>query len=68
MALGTRAVPTKTNPLGVKGGAETGTIGLPPAVVGAVADALRPLGVTDLAMPLTPNRLWAAIRAAKETA
>ena len=66
MALATRAVPTKTNPLGVKGGAETGTIGLPPAVVGAVSDALRPLGVTDLAMPLTPNRLWTAIRAAKD--
>lgn len=69
--LDTRAVPTATNPLGVKGGAETGTIGLPPAIVGAALDALAPLGVRDLAMPLTPHRIWTAIaaaRAEKETA
>ena len=66
MRLSTRAVPTATNPLGVKGGAETGTIGLPPAIVAAALDALRPLGVRDLAMPLTPNRIWAAIAAARQ--
>lgn len=68
MVLDTRAVPTATNPLGVKGGAETGTIGLPPAIIGAVVDALRPCGVTDIAMPATPARIWAAIQTAKETA
>lgn len=66
MQLDTRAVPTATNPLGVKGGAETGTIGLPPAIVGAVIDALRPFGVTDMAMPATPARIWAALDAARQ--
>lgn len=65
MALGTRPVPTRTNPLGVKGGAETGTIGLPPAIVSAVVDALRPFGVRDLPMPLTPMRVWAAMDGAR---
>lgn len=60
-ALGFRPVPTKTNPLGVKGGAETGTVGLPPAIVGAVVDALRPFGVRDLEMPITPASVWAAM-------
>ncbi|MDR5652432.1 xanthine dehydrogenase family protein molybdopterin-binding subunit [Xinfangfangia sp. LG-4] len=64
MMLDTRAVPTRTNPLGVKGGAETGTIGLPPAIVGAAVDALRPYGVRDMAMPLIPQRIWEAIDAA----
>jgi aerobic carbon-monoxide dehydrogenase large subunit len=63
--LGTRNVATKGNPLGVKGGAETGTVGIPPAVIGAVIDALRPLGVVDLAMPATPERVWQAIQAAQ---
>lgn len=60
-----RPVPTQTNPLGVKGGAEAATIGLPPAIVGAIADALRPLGVTEIPMPATPDRMWAAIEAAR---
>ena len=64
MVLSNRPVPTQTNPLGVKGGAETGTIGLPPAILSAVLDALRPLGVRDLSMPLTPMKVWAAIDAA----
>lgn len=67
MALTNRPVPTATNPLGVKGGAETGTIGLPPAIVSAVLDALRPLGVTQLSMPLTPMKVWSAINAASQT-
>jgi aerobic carbon-monoxide dehydrogenase large subunit len=51
------------NPLGAKGLGEAGTIGLPPAVVNAVVDALSPLGVRHLDMPLTPARIWAKIAA-----
>ena len=51
------------NPLGAKGLGEAGTIGLPPAVVNAVVDALSPLGVRHLDMPLTPARIWARIAA-----
>ena len=54
--------PTPVNPLGAKGCGESGTIGSMPAVVNAVLDALAPLGVTHLDMPLTPARVWAAIR------
>jgi carbon-monoxide dehydrogenase large subunit len=53
--------PATTNPLGVKGAGEAGTIGSTPAVVNSVVDALRPLGVTDLHMPCTPERVWRAI-------
>ena len=53
--------PSPHNPLGVKGVGETGTIASTPAVVNAVLDALRPLGVTHLDMPLTPERIWNAI-------
>jgi carbon-monoxide dehydrogenase large subunit len=53
------------NPLGVKGVGETGAIGVPPAVIGAVLDALAPLGVTDISMPATPEKVWRAIQAAK---
>jgi carbon-monoxide dehydrogenase large subunit len=51
------------NPLGAKGLGEAGTIGLPPAVVNAVVDALSPLGIRHLDMPLTPARIWAKIAA-----
>ena len=54
--------PTSVNPLGVKGIGETGTIASTPAVYNAVADALAPLGVERLNMPLTPERVWRAIR------
>ncbi len=54
-----------TNPLGVKGVGETGTIAATPAVVNAVLDALAPFGVTDIGMPATPERVWQAIREAK---
>ena len=60
-----RPVPTRTNPLGVKGGAETGTIGLPPAIAAAVVDALRPLGVTDIELPATAHAVWQAIEQAR---
>jgi len=56
--------PCPHNPLGVKGCGEAGTIGSTPAVVNAAIDALRPLGVTDLEMPLSPPRVWAAIQQA----
>jgi aerobic carbon-monoxide dehydrogenase large subunit len=58
-------VPCKTNPLGVKGIGESGTIGAPPAVINAVIDALKPLGVEQIDMPATPLRVWQAIQAAK---
>ena len=53
------------NVLGVKGAGEAGTIGAPAAVVNAVLDALAPLGVRHLDMPLTPMRVWQAIREAR---
>jgi len=53
--------PSPHNPLGVKGTGESGTIASTPAVVNAVVDALRPLGVDDIDMPLTPERVWQAI-------
>ena len=58
-------VPAKTNPIGVKGVGEAGCVGAPPAVMNAVLDALRPLGVQHLDMPATPHRVWRAIQAAK---
>ncbi|HEU4320596.1 MAG TPA: xanthine dehydrogenase family protein molybdopterin-binding subunit [Acidimicrobiia bacterium] len=56
--------PAPSNPLGAKGAGEAGCIGLPPAIVNATLDALRPLGVTHLDMPLSPTRVWAAIQKA----
>jgi carbon-monoxide dehydrogenase large subunit len=55
-------VPTKTNPLGVKGAGEAGAVGAMPAVGNALVDALKPLGIRDLPMPASPERLWRAIR------
>ena len=57
--------PTPNNPMGVKGIGEGGTIGSTPAVANAVMDALRPLGIRHLDMPLSPFRIWDAIRQAK---
>jgi carbon-monoxide dehydrogenase large subunit len=53
--------PSTTNPLGVKGVGEAGTIASTPAVVNAVVDALRPFGVDDVQMPCTPERIWRAL-------
>jgi len=53
--------PSTTNPMGVKGVGETGTIAATPAVVNAILDAVRPFGVTDIPMPCTPERIWRAI-------
>jgi carbon-monoxide dehydrogenase large subunit len=55
----------KTNPLGVKGIGESGTIGAPPTIINAVIDALSPLGVSQIDMPATPQRVWQAIQGAK---
>ncbi|HAA92652.1 MAG TPA: hypothetical protein DCE33_09415 [Rhodospirillaceae bacterium] len=55
-------VPCVTNDLGVKGAGEAGAVGAPPAVVNAVLDELAPLGINDIDMPLTPERVWRAIR------
>jgi aerobic carbon-monoxide dehydrogenase large subunit len=57
--------PTDVNPLGVKGAGETGTIASTAAVVNAVMDALAPLGIRHVDMPLTPERVWRAIEQAK---
>jgi aerobic carbon-monoxide dehydrogenase large subunit len=54
--------PTPYNPLGAKGVGESGTIGATPAVQSAVVDALAPFGVRHVDMPLTPERVWRAIR------
>ena len=56
--------PSTTNPLGVKGIGEAGTIAAPPAVVNAVVDAVSHLGVTDVPKPATPEAVWRAIRSA----
>lgn len=53
-----QVTPCPHNPLGVKGAGEAGTIGSTPAVVNAVMDALHPFGIKNLAMPLTPERVW----------
>jgi carbon-monoxide dehydrogenase large subunit len=57
--------PATTNPLGVKGVGEAGTIASTPAVVNAVVDALRPYGVTDVQMPCSPQRVWEALNQAR---
>jgi carbon-monoxide dehydrogenase large subunit len=58
-------LPSTTNELGVKGVGETGTIASPPAVVNAVIDALAPFGITEIARPMTPERVWRTIRQAQ---
>ena len=60
--IGSHPVPTRQNPLGVKGAGEAGTVGALPAVMNAILDALAPLGVRALDMPATPERVWRAIR------
>jgi carbon-monoxide dehydrogenase large subunit len=57
--------PCRINPLGAKGVGELGTVGGTPTVINAVLDALRPLGVTDIEIPATPERVWRAVRAAQ---
>lgn len=61
----TENTPCTTNPLGIKGAGEAGALGAPPAIINAVIDALRGLGVDHIDMPATPERVWRAIEAAK---
>lgn len=63
--LGHTVTPSPHNPLGAKGVGEAGTIGATPAVVNAVLDALAPFGVTQLDMPITPQRIWKAMQKGK---
>jgi aerobic carbon-monoxide dehydrogenase large subunit len=58
-------VPSPTNPLGAKGVGEGGTVASTPTVMNAIVDALAPLGVSDVPMPATPERVWRAIRAVR---
>ena len=65
----TRNIPSTTNPLGLKGAGEAGSIGACPAVMNALVDALRHgFGVTHIDMPATPSRIHAAIAAARQAA
>ena len=59
------SAPSPTNPMGVKGVGETGTIASPPAVMNAVVDALSPYGITDIDMPASPERVWRALEEAR---
>jgi carbon-monoxide dehydrogenase large subunit len=65
--LGSTETPSPTNPMGVKGVGETGTIASTPAVVNAVMDALSPFGIRNLDMPLTPEKVWRAIQSAQKS-
>jgi carbon-monoxide dehydrogenase large subunit len=60
--LGSTETPSPSNPLGVKGVGEAGTIGATPAIANAVVDALSPLGIRHLDLPFTPERVWRAIQ------
>ena len=65
--LGEHSVPTTSNPLGVKGGGEGGTVGAASTVINAVVDALSVCGVTDIQMPATSLKVWQAIQTAQIT-
>ena len=62
MEIVSAPVPTASNPVGAKGGGESGPTGALPAAIAAVADALKPLGIDHVEMPATPMRIWRAIR------
>ena len=64
MSIQSHPVPAKTNVLGVKGCGEAGCAGSLPAVMNALVDALRPVGVTHMDMPATSQKVWAAMQAA----
>ena len=63
--LDNTVTPSPSNPLGAKGVGEAGTIAAAQAAINAIVDALRPLGVTDMRMPASPQRVWATIQEAK---
>jgi carbon-monoxide dehydrogenase large subunit len=62
MAVDSNPVPTKTNPLGVKGAGEAGCVGAMPAVANALVDALSEFGVKSMEMPAIPERIWRAMQ------
>ena len=62
---GHTVTPSPVNPLGVKGVGEAGTIGCSPAVVNSVVDALSPLGVRHIDMPMTPEKIWKLLQGGK---
>jgi carbon-monoxide dehydrogenase large subunit len=64
LVLDHTVTPSPVNPMGVKGVGEAGTIGAAPAVMNAIVDALRPLGITNLEMPASPQRVWQTIQQA----
>jgi len=66
ISVTSRDVPSPTNPLGVKGAGEGGTVGAPGAVIHAILDALAHLGVTHIDMPATPESVWEAIQQADQ--
>jgi carbon-monoxide dehydrogenase large subunit len=57
-------IPSTTNPLGVKGCGEAGATGAPPAIMAALLDAFKPLGITEFDMPATRERVWQALQKA----
>ncbi|USX49596.1 xanthine dehydrogenase family protein molybdopterin-binding subunit [Lentzea sp. HUAS12] len=61
------ATPATSNPLGAKGVGEAGTIASTPAVVNSVLDAVRHLGVRDIEMPMSPERVWTALRGREDS-
>ena len=66
--VGYTTTPSTVNDLGVKGCGEAGAIASPPALINAVIDALSPLGVTDMSMPATPQKVWKAIQDSQSVA
>jgi carbon-monoxide dehydrogenase large subunit len=60
--------PSPSNPMGVKGVGEAGTIAAAPAVINAIVDALGPFGITDIDMPASPQRVWEAINRSRGNA
>jgi len=67
ITLGHTITPSPTNPLGVKGVGEAGTIGATPAVINAIVDALSGLGVTEMPMPASPYNVWKTIQSARSS-
>jgi carbon-monoxide dehydrogenase large subunit len=67
MVIHSNPVPTKLNPLGAKGAGEAGTVGALPVVINAVLNALEPLGVRELDMPASSDRVWQAIKTAHDS-
>ena len=65
LVIQSNPVPTKLNPLGAKGAGEAGTVGALPVVICAIINALAPLGVRDIDMPATSERVWRAIQKAR---